>query len=241
MASTTSTLNAKDIITKVTADILGDIYDRLSNETGKISVEWARANGAQISPEQEGAAIEQLKHMIPKPTQYPALEITTPHVLGAPAKVEKAKAKSGPATGKKGPATGGRKADSFKLVVAPPGKELTKCKALLTTAKSKGVPCGRDAVRALDEHDCDNDECASMLCNHMYCGQHIAKYSGGEVKVLDNMKADQKKPVSSNGQTIDSSTASAVEPEVAKSAGISSVAKILAAQKAKKAAEAAAK
>lgn len=237
-------LTAKDMVTRVAGEVLSYMHKQLSGETGKIAIEWARQLGANIPADQEAAAIQKLRDMIPEPAQWPLIEIKT-HDGVAQSKLvkgsNKPKAPTSGTGGKKGPAGGGRKSESYPALIIPPGQEAPKCQVILGSGANKGNMCGRVCSRVLDEHDMTNQECVSMKCRHIFCGQHVSKGGGGdEIKAYDRLTKSTEKagaPIVSNGTVVDGAAIDSLSSANVKSAGNDAMAKIMAAMKSKKAQE----
>jgi hypothetical protein len=191
-------LNVKDVATRMSTHILGEIMKQATGEVASKMLEVAKSWGATIPKSEESAFVLQIQELFVQPQQWPAIEVVQTENSTVTRVTTNAKAPA--AKGKKKASdkapTNTKKASDYRAIGnIPAGVEIPTCPAIMK-GERKGEACGRECKRVLDEHDPSEPRCAALQCNHLFCGTHVAaagKASGGGMK--SSAEDPEAKPV----------------------------------------------
>jgi hypothetical protein len=201
--------------------------------SAKVIIEFARKWGATIPPEQESQAINQLKEFFEEPATWPTIKVATEtgtlSTASTPAPRGRPKNDSDPA-----PKEGKRKASDFAEVKVADGQAWPTCPTIIKSGDRKDQACGKNCVRALDDHDPKNLECAQLKCNHLYCGTHVVAAAGMNVgaarKRLEKASTSNDAPVTVSEEvkstTLNTGVLDELKPAATSGAGKAALSKI---------------
>tara|TARA_R110001632_G_scaffold112178_3_gene223171 strand:+ start:335 stop:1057 length:723 start_codon:yes stop_codon:yes gene_type:complete len=196
--SQASKLPIKDVATSIATELLRQARSQAVDVRVDEIITVAKKWGANIPEAQEGQFKNELKEAIGEPVSWPTLTVNSVTQTVSTAKNPSKSTKGG------SDKTGNLKAADFPLLKAPAGRVIT-CPVKIISGPNARDRCGKECKRTLfpPVHDpSSKPECASLECDHMFCGTHITKIhaaSGNAAKSRLANNNNSKPPVTVEG------------------------------------------
>lgn len=172
-----SKLNVKEVSKRIVTDMFAHIFAQCRGKVADKIIEFAKSEGCVIPDDRVDAWKNGLEKLFVAPAAFPAIEITLATVETERTVSTSSKSGAKKKTTDRAPKAGLKAAD-FRILKVPKGMETPLCPAIMKSGDRDGKPCDKECKRVLPEHDEDDETCAQLECNHMYCGGHVVKAHG---------------------------------------------------------------